>query len=158
MPSPPTPTYRVHNHSTQTLLVATQEGKSLRYHRLPPGCASPPGARPRFVQALGNARIDGALMWELTKDADVHVSESRHNTLHISRLGIEPSDDTLLRSSKEEAEPWAAEKHDLWVTVLGAGVTGLTAAHELITRGFRVQVIEKAHRSPVEVEPESVEP
>lgn len=29
------------------------------------------------------------------------------------------------------------------VTIIGAGVTGLTAAHELAERGFRVQVIEK---------------
>lgn len=32
---------------------------------------------------------------------------------------------------------------DVWVTVLGAGVTGLTAAHELVERGFRVRVVEK---------------
>lgn len=33
------------------------------------------------------------------------------------------------------------------VTIIGAGVTGLTAAQELAERGFRVQVIEKRHAS-----------
>lgn len=40
---------------------------------------------------------------------------------------------------------------DHWVTIIGAGITGLTAAHELVERGFRVQVIEKANSSPMDI-------
>src|SRR5262245_8632257 len=42
-------------------------------------------------------------------------------------------------------EPRMPEKHALnppIVTVLGAGIAGLTAAHELVERGFLVQVVE----------------
>jgi hypothetical protein len=42
-------------------------------------------------------------------------------------------------------------------TVLGAGITGLTAAHELAERGFIVQVIEKSHASPVDPMPGPVQ-
>jgi uncharacterized protein with NAD-binding domain and iron-sulfur cluster len=38
----------------------------------------------------------------------------------------------------------------VWVTVLGGGIAGLTAAHELAERGFFVQVVEKAHSTPSE--------
>ena len=44
-----------------------------------------------------------------------------------------------------EPEPRIPGKHALnapIVTVLGAGIAGLTAAHELVERGFRVQVVE----------------
>ena len=35
------------------------------------------------------------------------------------------------------------------VTIFGAGVAGLTAAHELIERGFKVQIVEPKE-SPTE--------
>ena len=42
------------------------------------------------------------------------------------------------RSARGGASPLTA-------TIIGAGVTGLTAAHELAERGFRVQVVERRH-------------
>ena len=44
-------------------------------------------------------------------------------------------------------EPRIPDKHALnppIVTIFGAGVAGLTAAHELVERGFLVQVVEAA--------------
>lgn len=47
------------------------------------------------------------------------------------------------RSGSETTDsPWRQRHRKPLVTVFGAGVTGLSAAHELIERGFRVQVVE----------------
>lgn len=46
--------------------------------------------------------------------------------------------------------PQPLSPRDCEVYVLGAGITGLTAAHELIRRGFRVTVIEQHHGSPLD--------
>lgn len=49
-------------------------------------------------------------------------------------------------------------KEERTVTVFGAGIAGLTAAHELVTRGFKVQIIEAEYTYDDEwVEKESVE-
>ena len=47
--------------------------------------------------------------------------------------------------------PACSSLGDIWVTIIGAGITGLTAAHELVERGFRVQVIEANAASPTDV-------
>src|SRR5690606_25157291 len=36
-----------------------------------------------------------------------------------------------------------AERASRPITIFGAGITGLTAAHELVMRGFTVQIIDK---------------
>ena len=43
-------------------------------------------------------------------------------------------------------------------TVIGAGIAGLTAAHELAERGFAVQVVDKAHRSPQDLPARKYDP
>ncbi len=54
----------------------------------------------------------------------------------------------------EEVAKYARAMNDpVWVTVLGGGIAGLTAAHELAERGFYVQVVEKAHSTPSEPSP-----
>jgi len=157
--------YRVYNHTDRELIVATDdEGK--QQYRLLAQSASPLGVAPRLVWAASGEEIDNAVVWRMTGGFDVHISETGTDTsigaaapllanplaasanLHISGLGIEPHEGPVPASAATEA--WFYREDELWVTVLGAGITGLTAAHELVTRGFRVQVIERAHGSPAD--------
>jgi hypothetical protein len=67
--------------------------------------------------------------------------------------------DTATRHKHNINEPRAAKPSlspsNCEVFVLGAGITGLTAAHELVRRGFIVKVIEQHHGSPVSDFPEA---
>jgi hypothetical protein len=149
--------YRVFNHSTRALIVTTRaqtEEPRIRHFRLLPGCASPRGFRPIRLQAAEPLEIDGEAVWDLEAPFDVHVAErdpDARSKLTISGFGIRTSEHTWKRIVPDHFL-WASRSDDSWVTVLGAGITGLTAAHELVTRGFRVQVIEKAHGSPAELD------
>jgi hypothetical protein len=160
--------YCVYNHTDRELIIATDDGKQ---YRLLPRSVSPQNAQPRFLWAAANTPdaaertcIDGVLVWELTPGFDVHVSETSFESttggraptqynalgptpnLHIFGIGIKPGPDDEAKPAGRAA--WFYQKDEIWVTVLGAGITGLTVAHELVTRGFRVQVIERAHGSP----------
>jgi len=151
-PAPPaTAQYRIHNHTAQSLIVETFDDKE-QFH-LPAGCVSPSSARPWRVWAAADIRIDGQRMWELVPGFDVHITEGgpgqARPKLHISGLGVRRTE-AEPETKREGVGVWLLREGEIWVTVLGAGITGLTAAHELVTRGFRVQVIEKAHGSPAD--------
>lgn len=157
MPIPPDRQYRVYNHSSQVLVIEIFDPLDLdhpKQFRLLSGCISPFDAKPRIVRTeTVDAKIDGVVAWSLTPGFDAHVSETRLGTeakLHIAGLGLKAADEEGLLPRTHSNGVWAAREDEIWVTVLGAGVTGLTAAHELVTRGFRVQVIEKAHGSPAD--------
>ena len=66
------------------------------------------------------------------------------------RLSIRELDELLAeRRAARERTPAGARKQ---VAVFGAGIAGLTAAHELVERGFEVEVYEAEPASPVEWE------
>jgi NAD(P)-binding Rossmann-like domain len=145
--------YRIHNHTAQTLIVETFGDQ--KQFRLPPEGVSPRAARPWRVWAAADILIGGQRMWQLEPGFDVHVTEVSpgHATprLHISGLGVRRTDlEPRTKPEREGDGVWLFREGEIWVTVLGAGITGLTAAHELVIRGFRVQVIEKAHGSPAD--------
>ena len=158
--------YCVYNHTDRELIVATDEAGAQQY-RLLPHCISPADEQPRLLWAASGGAIDGALWWKLEPGIDVHISETgaesslgasspivqdaRGETpnLHISGLGTSALPGAPPATTAIQA--WFYRKDEIWVTVLGAGITGLTAAHELATRGFRVQVVERAHGSPTDV-------
>ena len=159
------PVHRVYNHSERELIIATDDAFQEQY-RLLPRCTSPLYAAPRFLWAASEVPIDGSIVWQLDAGFDVHVSETasaegegptqiqnplgQTQDLHISGLGITPTDLAAAPAATDRTA-WFVGDDDRWVTVLGAGITGLSLAHELVTRGFRVQVIERAHGSPADV-------
>jgi hypothetical protein len=149
--------YRVYNHASTQVLVTALIGGNRGVYRLLPGCASPEDARPVSIHSQSGSVSDGKWdMWNLDPSFDVYVTERSSQggpaALHAFGLGVHP----VQRNQPWEAAPlhdppiWASNCDEMWVTILGAGIAGLTAAHELVIRGFRVQVIEKAHGSPVD--------
>lgn len=159
--------YRVYNHTDRELIVATDVGGAQQY-RLFPQSVSPADERPRLLWAAApGVEIDGSALWGLDEGFDVHVSEAGSDSslgasapgvtnpleqtanLHISGLGIHALGPSL--PVPTDRAVWFFRDDEIWVTVLGAGITGLTAAHELVARGFRVQVIERAHGSPADL-------
>jgi len=155
--------YRVYNHTDRELILATDSDGKYQY-RLLAQSVSPLSARPVLLWEVNGAVIDGVSLWSLAPGFDVHVSETGTETeigagppmprtriphLHISGLGTRAMSTSPPAVTAGEA--WFYREDEIWVTVLGAGVTGLTVAHELVTRGFRVQVIERAHGSPADV-------
>jgi hypothetical protein len=167
--------YRVYNYTDRELIVATDEAGEQQY-RLLGQSVSPLDETPRLLWAASGAAIDGAPRWALDEGFDVHVTEAglgpglwvvHHplaptEDLHIFGLGIHPVQAGQTLPATEAAlaatpatpatrPAWFYHEDETWVTVLGAGITGLTVAHELVTRGFRVQVIERAHGSPADI-------
>jgi uncharacterized protein with NAD-binding domain and iron-sulfur cluster len=164
--------YRVYNYTDRELIIATDEAGEKQY-RLLGQSVSPLDESPRLLWAASGSSIDGAPRWSLDEGFDVHVTETSPapdlplrvhplaptEDLHIFGLGIHPVQVSSTRAAPAETfagvpavrPAWFYREDEIWVTVLGAGITGLTAAHELATRGFRVQVIERAHGSPADV-------
>jgi hypothetical protein len=155
--------YRVYNHTDHELIISTDEQGEKQY-RLLGQSVSPVEETPRLLWAASKARIDGELLWQLDEGCDVHVSETGPGVaplgsgpldptpdLHISGLGTHPIPKTEPPRPAPTRQAWFCREDEIWVTVLGAGITGLTVAHELVTRGFRVQVIERAHGSPADI-------
>ncbi len=172
--------YRVYNYTDRELIIATDEAGEQRY-RLLGQSVSPLDVTPRRLWAASGAAIDGQAGWALDEGFDVHVTEASPGpglpqvnrpldptpNLHIFGLGIHPLEQAMPRAAAATAvtfaplgeapggnapgPAWFYREDETWVTVLGAGITGLTVAHELVTRGFRVQVIERAHGSPADI-------
>jgi uncharacterized protein with NAD-binding domain and iron-sulfur cluster len=158
--------YRVYNHTDRELIIATDENKHRQY-RLLPRSVSPRNETPRYLWEAQGERIDDVLVWQLVPGYDVHVSQTAAEAtvgaapppsttvgpaakLHIAGLGTFATLEDK-RPDITAQQAWFYSQDDIWVTVLGAGITGLTVAHELATRGFRVQVIERAHGSPADI-------
>jgi hypothetical protein len=156
--------YRVYNHTDRTLIIATDADKQQQY-RLLPRSISPLGETPRSLWEQHGEKIDGFVVWQIVSSYDVHVSQTAAETtvgpdaptiigpappLHIAGLGIVATQDEKAPETTAKTA-WFYDEDDIWVTVLGAGITGLTVAHELVTRGFRVQVVERAHGSPADI-------
>lgn len=145
---------RVINHSSTRILAHGADGK---IYEVGPGDETSSKESISFITACEQSRtIMGAAQWTATSDVHVLSDPSycggdlpiRLTGLHLSsaaredapRLGAgEP------RPSKIRRPAGTAPL----VTILGAGITGLTAAHELIERGFRVEVVEKSPGSPL---------
>src|SRR5262245_14085239 len=151
----PNQSYRVFNNSTQALIITTFDLHGEPHYRLLPGCASPQDEAPRRIKVKpteADRDADSWDVWDLKPGFDVHVTESDpaspSSMLQMLWLVVQLRGETTIVF--EIKSVWASRKEYTWVTVLGAGITGLTAAHELVTRCFRVQVIEKAHGSPVD--------
>ena len=172
MKKDPTPMMgRVFNYSSLPVLIYAEDRDKPAnngWYRLAPGCETPAEFDVSVLMPsrggegdVADATILGAKAWRIAKSVVHVVDRPRPRTpqppggpkdllIRIAGLGCTPADDV-------EMSPEAFEKiRDLtlvprrpWVTVLGAGIAGLTAAHELIERGFQVQVVEKSHGSPV---------
>jgi hypothetical protein len=164
MPDP----FRVYNHTDREIIVQTSDNE---LHRLLGQSVSPGSAVPVKLWAVDLktkvVKIDEQLAWDIAPGFDVHINETGSDTsigagvpvppgaaqdiiLHISGLGISPAAAKGSQDDADIADDWFYRDDEMWVTVFGAGITGLTAAHELVSRGFRVQVIERAHASPAD--------
>lgn len=149
--------YRVYNHASAPLLVTAIIGDQPGVYRLLAACASPEDARPISIHRQSGYAKDGKPLWDvwdLDPWFDVHVTERSLEgapaALHVFGLGVHQVQPNPAWDPPKDPPIWASSSDELWVTILGAGIAGLTAAHELVIRGFRVQVIDKAHGSPVD--------
>jgi hypothetical protein len=153
---------RIYNHTDCEVIVAVDE-ELLTQYLLMPHSISPSGHQPKYLWAAAGD-IGGTRVWSVG-GYDVHITQTVpegatvvpsavvNERLHISGLGANPRKDKT-PPVRELSGAWFYDKDEIWVTILGAGITGLSAAHELVTRGFRVQVIERAHGSPADhIEP-----
>lgn len=144
------------------------------WYRLAPGCETPPEFYPKFLMALpsdegGKApTIFGAEAWNIggvvvhvvddprprpsvaPKDAVPPFEAPKDALIRIVGLGEFKVASDVPTFVPDEVRDLTLVPQRPWVTVLGAGIAGLTAAHELIERGFQVQVVEKSHGSPAD--------
>ncbi|MBX3204538.1 MAG: NAD(P)-binding protein [Labilithrix sp.] len=147
------------NTSSSEVIVGTGAPKNpTGRFRLLPGCESNVDADITWVAARDpSTLLNGKNAWRINK-AVAHIIDSPSGA-RLACIDCSP----LASRPPGIDEPSALERvgtlpRKPWVTVLGAGVAGLTAAHELIERGFRVQVIEKSHGTPTRREGNETDP
>src|SRR6476659_10141057 len=126
---------RVFNESNWTVIVGANDGK---YYRLPSACDSPPTASPTeircgYVDESGNRKH---YVWKLVEGRVVHIVD-RLTTPHrglppveVRGLGVASGGHAEGPLPNEVSASWLAREHETWVNVLGAGITGLSVAHE----------------------------